>query len=209
MASPNCHFFPRLKPWAEIVAAPDGTGFLLPPEGATQCKSPRLQPWVAETPASEPWKGETACPTAWLICWFTSSSRPRAGASARFETEAEALCLHGRNRQAARLQGPHRQWHERPCAHALGGANHGLAGRPDAFCEGKLVALGASGVPRQKKLWLAARLCGLQRESVEIPDVYRYIERQEEHHKKVSFKEELVAFLKRHQIEYDERYVWS
>ena len=40
-------------------------------------------------------------------------------------------------------------------------------------------------------------------------DVYRYIERQEEHRKKVSFKEELVAFLKRHQIEYDERYVWS
>ena len=40
-------------------------------------------------------------------------------------------------------------------------------------------------------------------------DVYRYIERQEEHRKKVSFKEELVAFLNRHQIEYDERYVWS
>ncbi len=40
-------------------------------------------------------------------------------------------------------------------------------------------------------------------------DVYHYIECQEEHHKKVSFKEELVALLKRHQIEYDERYVWS
>ena len=40
-------------------------------------------------------------------------------------------------------------------------------------------------------------------------DVYRYIECQEEHHKKVSFQEELVAFLKRHQIEYDERYLWS
>ena len=31
------------------------------------------------TPASEPWKGETACPTAWLICWFTLSSLPEGG----------------------------------------------------------------------------------------------------------------------------------
>ena len=40
-------------------------------------------------------------------------------------------------------------------------------------------------------------------------DVHRYIASQEEHHRKVSFKEELVAFLKKHQIEYDERYIWS
>ena len=39
--------------------------------------------------------------------------------------------------------------------------------------------------------------------------VHQYIARQEEHHRKVSFKEELVAFLKKHEIEYDERYIWS
>lgn len=37
----------------------------------------------------------------------------------------------------------------------------------------------------------------------------RYIEGQEEHHRKVSFQEEYRAFLKRHNVPYDERYVWG
>jgi hypothetical protein len=37
--------------------------------------------------------------------------------------------------------------------------------------------------------------------------VSRYIARQEEHHRKISFREEFVAFLRRHEIEFDERYV--
>jgi hypothetical protein len=32
---------------------------------------------------------------------------------------------------------------------------------------------------------------------------------QEEHHRKTTFQEEFLAFLKRHNIEYDERYVWD
>lgn len=35
-----------------------------------------------------------------------------------------------------------------------------------------------------------------------------YIERQEEHHKKMSFKEELIMFLKEYGIEYNEKYLW-
>ena len=37
----------------------------------------------------------------------------------------------------------------------------------------------------------------------------KYITRQAEHHKKLSFKEEFVALLKAHKIEYDERYLWD
>ena len=37
----------------------------------------------------------------------------------------------------------------------------------------------------------------------------QYIERQREHHKTQTFEEEFIAFLRRHQIEYDERYVWG
>ena len=40
-------------------------------------------------------------------------------------------------------------------------------------------------------------------------EVRRYIDAQEEHHRKTTFEEELVAFLKRHGIEYDERYIWQ
>ena len=36
-----------------------------------------------------------------------------------------------------------------------------------------------------------------------------YIEGQEEHHRKLSFQEEFLAFLKKHNIDYDERYVWG
>jgi putative transposase len=41
------------------------------------------------------------------------------------------------------------------------------------------------------------------------PSVRRYIERQEEHHRRVTFQDEFRAFLKRHGVEYDERYVWD
>ena len=39
--------------------------------------------------------------------------------------------------------------------------------------------------------------------------VLDYIANQEEHHRKVSFKEELIAFLQKHEITYDEKYLWE
>jgi REP element-mobilizing transposase RayT len=42
-----------------------------------------------------------------------------------------------------------------------------------------------------------------------VEQVKRYISNQEEHHRKVTFQEELVAFLKKHGIEYDPRYVFD
>lgn len=37
--------------------------------------------------------------------------------------------------------------------------------------------------------------------------VIHYIQNQQEHHKKISFEDEFLAFLKRHKIEYDSRFV--
>jgi putative transposase len=42
-----------------------------------------------------------------------------------------------------------------------------------------------------------------------IPDVERYIENQETHHAQTSFQDEFRALLKRHGIEFDERYIWE
>jgi REP-associated tyrosine transposase len=42
-----------------------------------------------------------------------------------------------------------------------------------------------------------------------VPSVVRYIRTQEEHHKKVSFQEEFVSFLRKNGIGYDERYIWE
>jgi putative transposase len=42
-----------------------------------------------------------------------------------------------------------------------------------------------------------------------VEAVTKYIADQEEHHKKQSFQEEFVAFLKKNNVEYDERYIWD
>ena len=39
--------------------------------------------------------------------------------------------------------------------------------------------------------------------------VEAYIDTQEEHHRTMTFQEEFVAFLKRHGISYDPKYVWE
>jgi len=43
----------------------------------------------------------------------------------------------------------------------------------------------------------------------QVEPVRRYIAGQEEHHRKVSFQDEYREFLKRYEIEFDERYVWD
>jgi putative transposase len=43
----------------------------------------------------------------------------------------------------------------------------------------------------------------------QIHDVVNYIERQEQHHRKQTFMEEYLEFLKLFEIEYDERYVFK
>lgn len=39
--------------------------------------------------------------------------------------------------------------------------------------------------------------------------VKQYIASQEEHHRKTTFQEELRTLLRKHEIEFDERYVWD
>lgn len=43
----------------------------------------------------------------------------------------------------------------------------------------------------------------------QIEVVQRYIANQEAHHQKVTAQEELIALLKAHEIEFDERYLWT
>jgi putative transposase len=42
-----------------------------------------------------------------------------------------------------------------------------------------------------------------------VPDVIAYILNQREHHRVKTFKEEYLALLERHGIDFDERYVWD
>ena len=43
----------------------------------------------------------------------------------------------------------------------------------------------------------------------QVPNVRRYIRNQEEHHKKVDFKTELLELFRKHRVEFDERYLWD
>ena len=43
----------------------------------------------------------------------------------------------------------------------------------------------------------------------QLDKTVQYIQRQPEHHRKMSFQEEFLALLKKHGVAYDERYVWE
>lgn len=42
-----------------------------------------------------------------------------------------------------------------------------------------------------------------------VPQVVEYIKNQKEHHRKISFQEEFVQFLRKNGVEYDERWLWK
>jgi len=43
----------------------------------------------------------------------------------------------------------------------------------------------------------------------QIPAVAKYIENQEAHHRKITFREEYIKFLKKFEVKYDEKYLFD
>jgi hypothetical protein len=43
----------------------------------------------------------------------------------------------------------------------------------------------------------------------QVAALRKYIAGQEEHHRKISFQDEFRRFLKRYDVDFDERYVWD
>ena len=43
----------------------------------------------------------------------------------------------------------------------------------------------------------------------QVDKVYKYIQNQEEHHKKQTFRDEYLDFLKKFNVEYDEQYIFQ
>jgi len=42
-----------------------------------------------------------------------------------------------------------------------------------------------------------------------VPKVVKYIVNQEKHHRNITYKEEVISFLKKHEINYDDKYLWN
>lgn len=43
----------------------------------------------------------------------------------------------------------------------------------------------------------------------QISEVTEYIQKQREHHRVRTFEEEYLDFLRKHEVEFDERYIWG
>ena len=56
---------------------------------------------------------------------------------------------------------------------------------------------------------MAGRLRGIFLFSFTYGNVYNYILNQQRHHKKKTFKQEYFEFLKKFEVEYDEKYLFE
>ena len=63
--------------------------------------------------------------------------------------------------------------------------------------------------PKNPEFYWQSGYAGFSVSQSKVEEVRRYIENQEEHHRKMTFQDELRELFKRHGIEYDERYVWD
>ena len=76
-------------------------------------------------------------------------------------------------------------------------------------------------VKRDSSKWLNENICAHKKfawqegfgsftySKTQIPNVVRYIENQEEHHKKKSFVDEYVDLLEKFEVKYDKRYIFK
>jgi REP element-mobilizing transposase RayT len=63
--------------------------------------------------------------------------------------------------------------------------------------------------PRYEKFYWQSGYSVFSINPSETEKVVEYIDNQNEHHAKRTFQQELVAFLKKYGVEYDERYLWE
>ena len=70
-------------------------------------------------------------------------------------------------------------------------------------------SLWLSGKPPSRRTLSVILLWPAGPERPSLSAVVKYIRDQEQHHRKISFQEEFLAFLKAHRIPYDERYIWE
>ena len=73
--------------------------------------------------------------------------------------------------------------------------------------KGGFIALDQGELSEHGRLRMAGRIRSIYRERIATRSVRDYIRQQPEHHRTKTFAEEYKAFLERHRIEFDERYL--
>ena len=86
--------------------------------------------------------------------------------------------------------------------------NHALKKIVEEVKKGSSKWMKASG-PRNPEFHWQAGYAAFSVSQSAAPSVKEYIRNQEKHHRKMSFQDELRALFRRHEMEFDERYVWD
>jgi len=86
--------------------------------------------------------------------------------------------------------------------------NHSLAKIVKEVKHGSSVWLKTKS-PRLAEFHWQAGYAAFSVSASNVRRVTAYIERQEEHHRRRTFEEELRELLKKHEVEFDERYIWD
>jgi putative transposase len=86
--------------------------------------------------------------------------------------------------------------------------NHALIKIVEEVKKGSSKWMKAEGTGNQDFYWQSGYAAFSVSQS-NVVEVRRYIETQEEHHRIMTFQDELRLFFKRHAVDFDERYVWD
>ena len=86
--------------------------------------------------------------------------------------------------------------------------NHSLAKIIEEVKKGSSKWMKSDGPKNQSFHWQAGYGAFSVSQS-KLEEVKRYIENQEEHHRRLTFQDEFRALCRRHGVEFDEQYIWD
>jgi hypothetical protein len=81
--------------------------------------------------------------------------------------------------------------------------------RRDGEAQGQLIEMDSPTLAQAQKFCLADGYAAFSVSQSNAPSVRNYIVRQEEHHRRMTYEQEVLALLRRHGVEYDPRFVFD
>ena len=86
--------------------------------------------------------------------------------------------------------------------------NHALKKIVEEVKKGSLKWMKTEGTGNANFFWQNG-YAGFSVSQSNVDEVRRYIENQKKHHRRMTYQDELRELFKKHEIEFDERYIWD
>src|SRR5271165_3558437 len=123
--------------------------------------------------------------------------------------EGTALAFLGRCCQTKRYQ---TQMHRRGCGPRSFAAvitNHSSHRQSHSINKGWIIGLDSSDFRQLDNFGWQQGYGAFSVSVSQLPETIQYIQNQVEHHRTRTFQQEYVAFLKRHELSFDDKYLWD